>query len=239
LCGVYFCAIKNCNRTLFLLIILNRGENDSAMIDTVNLPLILSIALVAVASPGPATLAIAGTSMGSGRKHGVVLASGIMTGSLFWSISAAFGLGAVMLANAWMFEIVRYFGAAYLLFLAYQSTKSVFLSSSAKKQNKIIIETLRAAYLKGLAIHITNPKAILFFGSLFSIGVPANASLETLLTVIAAIAIQSAFVFFWYALIFSSAPVAAGYVKLKRWFDAVFALVFGAAGLRFIFIPLE
>lgn len=213
--------------------------NDIPMMDTVNLPLILSIALIAVASPGPATLAIAGTSMGSGRKHGVALASGIMSGSLFWSISAAFGLGAVMMANAWMFEIIRYFGAAYLLFLAYKSTRSVFSSSSVKTQNKIVIENLRAAYLKGLAIHITNPKAILFFGSLFSIGVPVGASPETLLTVIAAIATQSAIVFFGYALIFSSTPVAAGYAKLQRWFDAVFALVFGAAGLRFLFVPIE
>lgn len=209
------------------------------MIDTVNLTLILPIALVAVASPGPATLAIAGTSMGSGRKHGLALASGIMSGSLFWSISAAFGLGAVMMANAWMFEIVRYFGAAYLLYLAYKSAKSVFSKASVKTQNKIVVEHVYAAYLKGLAIHITNPKAILFFGSLFSIGVPANASLETLLTVIAAIAIQSAIVFFGYALIFSSAKVTASYAKLQKWFDAVFAMVFGAAGLRFIFVPLE
>lgn len=215
------------------------NENDIPMMETVNLPLILTIALVAVASPGPATLAIAGTSMGSGRKHGLALASGIMSGSLFWSISAAFGLGAVMLANAWMFEIVRYFGAAYLLFLAYKSIRSVFNSSSTKTQNKIVVETLHAAYLKGLAIHITNPKAILFFGSLFSIGVPADSSPVTLLTVIAVIATQSAIVFFGYAFLFSSASVTAGYMKLQRWFDATFAVVFGAAGVRFLLTPLE
>lgn len=48
----------------------------------INLPLILGAALIAMASPGPATLAIAGTSMANGRKHGLVLASGITSGSL-------------------------------------------------------------------------------------------------------------------------------------------------------------
>jgi threonine/homoserine/homoserine lactone efflux protein len=52
------------------------------MILDINLPLILLAALVASASPGPATLAIAGTSMASGRASGLALVSGITTGSL-------------------------------------------------------------------------------------------------------------------------------------------------------------
>ena len=70
------------------------------MLLDINLPLILVAAFVAGASPGPATLAIAGTSMASGRTSGLALASGITAGSLIWSISAALGLGAIMLANA-------------------------------------------------------------------------------------------------------------------------------------------
>ena len=81
--------------------------------------LILVAAFVATASPGPATLAIAGTSMNSGRRHGMAIALGILTGSFIWSLSAAFGMAALMYANAWLFDLLRYFGAAYLLFLAY------------------------------------------------------------------------------------------------------------------------
>ena len=83
--------------------------------------MILIGAFVAMASPGPATLAIASTSMTQGRIKGLALASGILTGSLFWSCSAAFGLGAVLYANVWLFESLRYVGAVYLLFLAYKS----------------------------------------------------------------------------------------------------------------------
>ena len=52
------------------------------MLHEINLPLILMASLVAGGSPGPATLAIAGTSMASGRASGLALASGITTGSL-------------------------------------------------------------------------------------------------------------------------------------------------------------
>lgn len=90
----------------------------------INLPLILFAALLAGASPGPATLTIAGTSMSSGRRAGLAVATGVTTGSFMWSFSAAFGLGAIMLANAWLFEIVRYAGAAYLGWLAIKSARA-------------------------------------------------------------------------------------------------------------------
>lgn len=208
------------------------------MIDQINLPLILIAAFLATASPGPATLAIAGTSMNSGRKHGLALASGVMTGSLIWSVSAAFGLGAIMLANSWLFEMVRYFGACYLVYLAYKSARSALTATPPKAQNTVV-NSLRGAYGKGLMLHLTNPKAILFFGSLYSIGVPANAAPEALLYVIAAIAAQSFLLFHGYALLFSSKKVTAGYAKLRRWFETVFALAFGAAGIKILTTPLD
>jgi threonine/homoserine/homoserine lactone efflux protein len=73
----------------------------------VHLTLIMIAAFIAVASPGPAVLAIAGTSMRAGRRTGLVFASGVTTGSLAWSIGAAAGLSAVMLANAWLIEAIR------------------------------------------------------------------------------------------------------------------------------------
>ena len=66
------------------------------MLLDIDLPLILIAAFVAGASPGAATLAIAGTSMASGRTSGLALASGITAGSPIWSVSAALGLGAII-----------------------------------------------------------------------------------------------------------------------------------------------
>lgn len=195
-----------------------------------NLPLILIAALMAVASPGPATLAIAATSASSGRKYGLALAAGITTGSFCWSIAAALGLGAVMAANVWMFEVMRYAGACYLLYLAYKSARSA-LTPSSKSKVQGVVTSMRGAYGKGIMIHLTNPKAVLFFGSLYAIGVPADAPLSTLVIVIAAVGLQSMILFHGYALLFSSPKMVAGYKRLRRVFEAAFAVAFGATGI--------
>lgn len=210
----------------------------------INLPLILLAALLASGSPGPATLAIAGASMKSGRGFGLALAAGVSTGSLIWSTAAAFGLGAVMLANVWLFEALRWFGAGYLLWLAVRSARSALKPGMTEAQDNKTTGSgtylsLRRAYATGLGLHLTNPKAILFFGSLYAVGVPPQASPQTLAVIIAAVALQNTLVFHGYALLFSSRPLARGYMRLRRWFEGAFALAFGYAGLRILTARLQ
>lgn len=198
----------------------------------INLTLILIAALIASTSPGPATLALAGTSMATGRRAGLALASGITTGSFVWSISAALGLGAVMLANAWLFEIVRFFGVAYLLYLAYKSARSAL--SSKDIALRTVTGSPARLYSKGLLLHITNPKAVLFFGALYSIGVPPDAAPSDLAIVIIAVGLQSAFIFHLYAVIFSSRVMAKAYLRARRWCEGAFAIGFGVAGFKIL-----
>ena len=68
-------------------------------------------------SPGPATLSIVGTA--------------ISRGSASWGITAALGVSALMLANAWVFEVIRYIGAVYLLFLAFKVMKAAIEPGAA------------------------------------------------------------------------------------------------------------
>lgn len=203
------------------------------MINDLNLPIILFATVLAVASPGPATLAIAGTSMKYGRRYGLVLASGVATGSITWAILAALGLGSIMMANAWAFLALRYVGACYLIFLAYKSARSAF-AKSEMTNTPIKIRSAKTAYFKGLALHLTNPKPILFFGSLFAIGVPQQSSSFSLAIIILAIAIQNTMIFYGYALLFSSPKIVTGHTNLRRWFEGAFALMFGAAGIKII-----
>jgi threonine/homoserine/homoserine lactone efflux protein len=200
--------------------------------------LIMIAAFIATASPGPATLAIASASMSSGRRHGIAMAFGILTGSFIWSFSAAFGMAAVMYANAWLFDIFRYFGAAYLLFLAYKSFKSVLSPKKLMLENAATFSIMND-YLRGLAIHLTNPKVILFFGALYSMGVPSTVGIDGLLSIILLIGLQSTCLFVGYAVLFSHAPVRDFYFKMKRGFDLVFAFFFGAAGIKIFMSKLS
>ena len=73
---------------------------------------------------------------------------------------------------------------------------------------------------------------ILFFGSLYSIGVPHDASPALLAAVVAAVGVQSAVIMGVYALLFSSRPAAATYARLGRWFDGVVAMLFCGAAVK-------
>lgn len=201
------------------------------MVD-VNIPLILAAGLIASVSPGPATLAIAGTSMERGRVQGVVIALGIFSGSITWSVSAAAGIGALMLVNLWVFEVIRYFGAGYLLFLAFQAARGAL--SDQQLNTRAVQGRLRRVYLQGLLLHLTNPKAVLFFGSIYTIGIPPGAQLSQLLTVMVSLALISFSVFVGYALLFSTPMATKLYLRARRWFQAVFAVGFAAAGLKIL-----
>ncbi|RED18612.1 LysE family translocator [Pontivivens insulae] len=206
------------------------------MLSTVDLPLILIAALIASASPGPATLTLMGTAMGQGRAPALALASGITLGSFFWSISAAFGLGAVMLAHGWILEIVRYAGAGYLLWLAFKSAKSALTPGALMPRTA---PAGRSFFLRGLALHITNPKAILFFGALYSLGIAPGTDPLVLITVILAVGVQSLIVFHGYALIFSIPPLSRIYLRARRGLEAVFALAFGGAAASILTAKLS
>jgi len=203
------------------------------MLHDINLPLILVAGLIAGASPGPATLAIAGTSMASSSLHGLALASGVVTGSLFWSITAAFGLGAIMLANAWILEVVRVLGAGYLIFLGFKSARSA-MTPGKLKLHGLIHASAKRAYFKGLALHLTNPKAIFYFGSLYSIGIPAGTPPSSLFIVIAAMVLLGMVIFLGYALLFSSEFIRRSYLRLRRWFEGIFAIAFTLAGIKIL-----
>ena len=190
---------------------------------------------IAGGSPGPATLAISGTAMSAGRAAGVSVASGVVVGSASWGITAALGMSALMLANAWVFEVIRYAGAAYLLYLAAKSLRSAVRPKPLTMQ----AQSNESLFLKGFLIHITNPKAILAWGAIYAIALPSGASTGMVWQLFGLLVTTSIIVFIGYGILFSHPAVVRGYVSAKRWFDALFAALFGAASLKILTARLE
>lgn len=184
-------------------------------------------------SPGPATLGIASTSMNSGRRMGLAFSTGILFGSAFWGIAAALGMGALMLSNAWLFEALRYIGAAYLLYLASKSLRSA-LSHKDRLTGKAQSGTARRVFTKGALIHLTNPKAILGWGAVYAIATPADAGIGDLFWMFGLLYSGSILVFVGYAFVFSSPGVVRSYQRMRRGFELSFAALFGAAGLKIL-----
>jgi threonine/homoserine/homoserine lactone efflux protein len=184
-------------------------------------------------SPGPATLSIAGTSMANGRRAGIIFSLGICAGSACWGLAAALGMSAVMMANVWLFEAVKYFGAAYLLFLAIKSLRSA-LSPKAEQARRAYGGTARQVFTKGALIHLTNPKAVLGWGAIYAIMVPAQSSVMVLMGMYLFLLSASICIFVGYAFLFSTARVVTIYQKLRRVFELAFAGFFGFASLKIL-----
>ena len=189
--------------------------------------------LLAGGSPGPATMGIAGTAMSSGRQSGLAFAVEILAGSASWGIAAALGLSAIMLANAWLFEVIRYIGAAYLGWLAIKAFRRA-LQPGAAAMGTPFSGGFRTLFAKGAAIHITNPKAILSWGSIYAIVAPATATPATLFGYFGLLYAGSILVFIGYAFLFSSERMVRAYAKARRWFDFTFAGFFGFASFKIL-----
>lgn len=200
---------------------------------TPQLGLILIGWTLAAGSPGPATLALSGTAMAEGRRASLALALGILGGSATWGIAAALGMGAVMKAHVWVFEIVRYLGAAYLLWLALKSARSA-LRSGMGKNARSIGRTPRRLIGRGFLLHLTNPKAILSWGAIYSIALPAGAMPAQVWQLFTMLICASAVIFFGYALLFSIPRIGLVYRRCRRWFEGAFALLFAAASLKIL-----
>jgi len=80
-----------------------------------NVVLAYTTFVIGVASPGPSVLAVMGTAMAQGRVRALALASGVVCGSLFWGLCAAFGLAALMARWSGALDVVKAIGGVYLL----------------------------------------------------------------------------------------------------------------------------
>jgi homoserine/homoserine lactone efflux protein len=129
--------------------------------------LFLTIALIAIISPGPAVLLSVTNSLTHGFTKSVFSSLGNITGIFFVSSAAAFGLGAVLQASALLFTILKICGAIYLIYLGirqWRSKHNIFEKSiETSKYN----QGMRKSFVQGLLVAMSNPKAILFFTALF------------------------------------------------------------------------
>lgn len=198
-----------------------------------NLALAYLVFFLAVASPGPATLAIAGASMSIGRAQGMAKALGIVSGSLIWGLFAVFGLVAFLAAFSNILVVLKILGGLYLLWLAYKAAKNA-ASKTDPEQGEVGGRSLRKQYIGGLLLHVTNPKALFAWAAVITLGLRPDAPWWMGFVVFAGAYAISLIVNFSYALFFSTDRMVRAYFKVRRWVQGVFAAIFGAAGLKLI-----
>ncbi|WP_420410682.1 LysE family translocator [Roseibium sp.] len=130
------------------------------MIDATTLVTYSLIVLGFVFIPGPATLLTIAGATTSGSKVGIATGAGIAAGDIVHTLLAVFGLSAIIAASALLFSIIKYLGAAYLIYLG---IKAITSKSASSFEGDVMTVSTSAAFRQALYSELLNPKTALFF----------------------------------------------------------------------------
>jgi threonine/homoserine/homoserine lactone efflux protein len=130
------------------------------MLNLPTLPVFLLAALLLLLTPGPAVLYIVARSLDQGRLAGFVSVLSIETGNLVHVLAATLGLSAILVSSSTAFSIVKYLGAAYLIYLG---VRRLLTRESPLQSSALPPKSLGSIYRQGVLVAILNPKTALFF----------------------------------------------------------------------------
>lgn len=130
------------------------------MLDFSKLYFFIAASLALLLVPGPAVLYITARSANQGRLAGLVSVLAIETANFLQAVAAALGVSAILLSSALAFDVVKYLGAAYLIYLG---VRKLFSSDAETGDEDVQRESLSRVYWQGFFVNILNPKTALFF----------------------------------------------------------------------------
>ncbi len=128
-------------------------------------------------SPGPNMLAVMSASVSKGRTSGYATGLGLATGGMIWATLTIMGAATVFELFPTAVLAFRLIGASYLAWLGYKYLRSAWRGDAAKLVISKVEHSNRAAFRTGFIVVMTNPKAMLFFSSVFVAFIPASAPL--------------------------------------------------------------
>ncbi|HUL66760.1 MAG TPA: LysE family translocator [Burkholderiaceae bacterium] len=149
------------------------------MFGTQNLGLFLVAALVLNATPGVDLLLTLSRTLQGGSRAGFAAALGIISGCVIHTLAAALGLAALLAASAFAFAVIKWIGAAYLLWLALGMLKAALVATPDARPVAApavsVPAAWRAIYFQGFLTNVLNPKVALFFLALLPQFIAADA----------------------------------------------------------------
>jgi len=130
------------------------------MLDPTKIPVFMLAALVLLLTPGPAVLYIVARSLDQGRLAGMVSVLSVEAGNFTLVLAATAGLSALLLSSALAFNVIKYLGAAYLVYLG---VKRLLNRETSLAPERLERESLWRIFSQGYIVATLNPKTALFF----------------------------------------------------------------------------
>ncbi|MED4573031.1 LysE family translocator [Brevibacillus agri] len=130
------------------------------MFDLATLSTFLAVVIGLFLIPGPAVLLTATRTVQGGRRAGIMAGLGIATGDFIHTIFAAVGLSAILMTSAWAFQLVKFAGATYLIYLG---IRALLEKPTDPELPKVSPLPPGKAYVQAIIAEVLNPKTALFF----------------------------------------------------------------------------
>lgn len=197
---------------------------------------VVVVYLVAVMIPGPNFLAVVSNSLAQSRRIGVYTALGIACGTLVHTTAGFLGLTAIIWRCGWLFGILKWVGATYLIYTGYK-----VLTSQPKTQadvdlyqNERMLKRSEAVK-RGFYTCLSNPKSAIFYLSLFTVVIPPSSPYWSQIVMALVMIIISVSWYASLALLFSHSGIRHLYARCERFLNYLVGGVFMALGMKIAF----
>ena len=195
----------------------------------------LAISVVVIVTPGQDTALIVRNSLAGGASTGRATAVGVAAGQLVWTVAAAAGLTALLVASEGLFTVIRFCGAAYLVYLGVTSLISALRGSAnghPPAGGRGPVTRLTAAR-QGLLSNLGNPKMVVFFSSLLPQFAPQGPGAFPVMIALGVMFIVMGLIWLsGYAWAVERAGALLLRGRVRRAIDAITGVVMVAFGLR-------
>ncbi|WP_448132237.1 LysE family translocator [Stutzerimonas chloritidismutans] len=189
--------------------------------------------LLAVASPGPDFAVVVRESVTQGRRVGSWTALGVGCGIFVHVAYSLLGIGLIVSQSIVLFNLFKWLAAGYLLYLGWRALRARPVSlDTADEVDTTSDRSPWQAFVVGFVTNGLNPKATLFFLSLFTVVISADTPLWVQAGYGVYLAGATALWFLLVAWLFSRGRVRAGFARMGHWFDRLTGAVLIGLGVR-------
>lgn len=198
------------------------------------------IHLLAVASPGPDFAVVVRESVAHGRRAGTWTALGVGCGIFIHVTYSLLGIGLIVSQSIMLFNLLKWLAAAYLFYIGIKALRARPAPAGAEQELlRAVDRSSRGAFVSGFVTNGLNPKATLFFLSLFTVVINPHTPLAIQAGYGLYLACATAVWFSFVALLFSQQRVRAGFARMGHWFDRMMGAVLVALGVKLAFTSLR
>ena len=196
------------------------------------------VQLLALMSPGPDFFFISQTAISRSSRDALMGVMGVTLGVAVWAAVALLGLNLLLEKMAWLHQLIMLGGGLYLMWMGYQLLRSARRQHLQPQGQQVQPEPALAkpgrTFLRGLLTNLSNPKVVIYFGSVFSLFVGNDVSSLQRWGIYLLILLETLGWFILVATVFALPWMRRKYQRLAKWLDGAGGVLFTAFGLHLI-----